>query len=349
MATQVATGYEIERIHTPGADELLMRQVVALQHVLDSEERPEDPPYPPEIVEARFRATSPLFERTEWGAFGDGRLVGLAAFVQQKSGKNQHIREVRIGVHPEHRRRGVGRALFAAGLAGIADGDAKLVEWWSSTRVPAAEAVSRRIGAKRGLHMRVSQVELATIDRDLMRRWAAIDPAGYRLEWVIGDVPDHLMAPGIQAFNAINRMPKEDLEVEDFDFSEERIRDWERIRKLRGMESSLVLAIEDATGAGVGFTDVVFDRRYHYVIHQGGTAVDLAHQGKSIGKWLKARMALRLLEDFPEARVIRTDNAGTNAKMLAINDQMGFKEAWWGDVWQVPLGDAKRYVRERGL
>jgi len=26
----------------------------------------------------------------------------------------------------------------------------------------------------------------------------------------------------------------------------------------------------------------------------------------------------------------------------AINDRMGFREAWWGDIWQISLDDARR-------
>ncbi len=348
MATEIAAGYKIERIDLATADAALMRKAVAFMASYDAEERPEDPPIPAAMTEGGLRATSPMFIRSEWGAFDDaGDLVGLAIFVENRSGSNEDIRQVRLGVRADHRRRGIATALFAEGLAGIGEGQARLLQWFTSTRVPAGEAVSRHVGAKRGLHMRVSQADLRTIDRAKMREWAAIDPPGYRLEWVIGDIPDRLMPATVRAFNAINRMPKEDLDVEDWVHSEENVRDWERVRKARGQEQYLLLVIDDTTGDGVAFTDVVFDRRYPAIVHQGGTAVDVDHQRKRIGKWIKARMALRLLEDLPQARFIRTDNAGTNAKMLAINDQMGFTEAWWGDIWQMPRADAKRWVGER--
>src|SRR5262249_31301176 len=162
------------------------------------------------------------------------------------------------------------------------------------------------------------------------------------LELVDHDIPDRLMAPMINALNAINRMPREGLDIEDWKFTEENIRDWERQRKSRGQESWTMLAIEEATGEGVAFTGVAFDPRIPSVIHQGGTAVDTKHQGRDLGKWLKGRMAEKILAEMPEARFIRTDNAGTNAPMLAINDRMGFKEAWWGDIWQIPLEDARK-------
>ena len=357
MLTVAPAGYTIQRVDLATADKALMDQVVDLVHAIDREAVPEDPPLPREIVEARFRVSSKLWDRSQWAAFADGQLAGRVTVVQNKSGSNEDKRDVEIQVHPMHRRRGLGRALFATGvgaipspaagasLAGGADGAARLVQWWTTTRVPAGMEFSKRVGAKAGLHMRASQLDLAKIDRALMKEWAAIDPPGYRLEWVVGDIPDGLMKQALEAFNAINRMPREDLEMEDWKFTEETTREWERTRKERGLESYLVLAIEDATGAAAGFTDVVFDRRYLHVIHQGGTAVDKAHQGKGIGKWMKASMANKVLADMPQARFIRTDNAGTNAPMLAINDRMGFREAWWMDIWQMPLADAKAYGR----
>jgi GNAT superfamily N-acetyltransferase len=157
-------------------------------------------------------------------------------------------------------------------------------------------------------------------------------------------IPDDLMEPTLQAFRAINRMPLEALDSEPWRFTEEIVRDWERTRRKRGQTHWLLVAIENATGHGAGFTDVVFDVRYPHQIHQGGTAVDPDHQGRDIGKWMKATMVNKILADLPAARFIRTENAGTNAPMLAINVRMGFAPAWEDTIWQMPLADAKRYT-----
>lgn len=345
ISTGLPVGYAIERVDLATANDDLMRQVVALEHVMHAESHAEDPPYPDAIIEARFRVSSKLWERSQWAAFADGRLIGRITAMQNKSGSNEHIREIDLSVHPEHRRRGIGRALFAAALDAIPDADAKLVEGWTSSRVPDGIAFAERLGAKKGLHMRSSQLDLQAVDRDLMNEWAALDPKGYRLEWVLGDIPDPLLATAIEAFNAINRMPREDLEMEDWVFNEATTRDWERMRKARGQEQWLILAVQDATNAGAGFTNVVFDKRYPHVIHQGGTAVDHGHQGHGLGKWVKARMVEKLIREMPQARYIRTENAGTNAPMLSINHRMGFALAWENDIWQLPLADAKAYAR----
>ena len=75
-----------------------------------------------------------------------------------------------------------------------------------------------------------------------------------------------------------------------------------------------------------------------------GTAVDPKHQGRDIGKCLKATMVERILAELPKARFIRTENAGTNAPMLGINVKMGFAPAWQETIWQMPLAAARRFA-----
>jgi GNAT superfamily N-acetyltransferase len=344
-STAVPAGYAIERVTLASAPDDLMHQVVALEHARGVEAHPEDPPYPDAMIEGRFRATSEMWLRSEWIAKSGDRVVGRINVSENRTGSNEHIREVDLIVHPEHRRRGVGRALFSAGVMAISSADAKLVEGWTISRVPAGKAFAERLGAKKGLNMRESQLDLAKVDLRLMDEWAAIDPGGYRLVWIDNEIPDALMDVTLEALRAINRMPREDLEMEDWKFTEANQRDWERVRRAQGREQWLIVAVHEATNAGAGFTNVVFDPRYPHVIGQGGTAVDPAHQGKGVGKWMKAQMVKRLQREMPQARYIRTDNAGTNAAMLAINVAMGFKPAWESVIWQIPLEDARRYVR----
>ncbi|HUQ17108.1 MAG TPA: GNAT family N-acetyltransferase [Candidatus Saccharimonadales bacterium] len=341
-------GHRIQPIDLATADDAVMRQLVALTQTLDAETRPEDPPYPDAMIEARFRTSSKLAERTAFVAFAGDHLVGRATFVRNQTGSNDDIREIELAVHPEHRRRGLGRALLAAGLERIAEGDARLVEWFTSSRIPGGEAVSLKAGAKPGLRMRVSQLDLGSLDRALMRSWAATVPTGYRLEWIVDRIPDRLLEQTLEAYRAINRMPLEDLDVQPWKFTEEIVRDWERARRERGQTYWLVVALHEATGEAAGFTDVVFDVRYPHQIHQGGTAVDPKHQGRDLGKCLKATMVNRILAELPEARFIRTENAGTNAPMLAINVGMGFAPAWQETIWQLPLAAAKRYAEALG-
>jgi GNAT superfamily N-acetyltransferase len=211
--------------------------------------------------------------------------------------------------------------------------------------MPDGEAFAKRLGAKAGLANRTSQLDLAAIDRGMVREWAAIDPAGYRLEWITVPVtPEHLVPNVIVAYDTMNTAPHDDLEQEDWKMTPALLRDFERTTEMKRVQRRLLLAIEEATGQTAGFTEVNYDPRVPPIVGQNGTAVVPAHRGHGIGKWIKARMIERILAEWPAARYIRTGNAYSNAPMLSINDRLGFKVVWSVMIWQLPIAEARRYV-----
>lgn len=339
----VPAGYVITEVDPTTASDALVRGIVELTWAVEREHVPEDPDRPADAIAQRFRATSPFFERRQWGAFAGEQLVAGVTLGRNLTGTNAQHREVSVNVHPEHRRHGLGRALFARAVEAIGEDDGVVINAFTSDRVPAGGAFAARVGAKPGLRMRTSQLELASIDRARMREWATLDPLGYRIVWILDRVPDELMDNVIEALHAINRMPREDLELEDWKFTPEIVRDSERQMTARGQRHWIVLALHES-GVSAGFTDIAFDPRTPHVVHQRGTAVAPEHQGKGIGKWMKARMVEKILADLPEARHVRTDNAGTNAAMLGINVGMGYAPAWENVIWQLAIADARRYA-----
>ncbi|MBU6424684.1 MAG: GNAT family N-acetyltransferase [Chloroflexi bacterium] len=344
IITPAPSGYAIERVDPQTATGDVEAQVVALMQAIEHEEVPEDPIPPYEPMAAKFRMRSPFREMRWFGAFHGDRLVGGAALGIDKSGSNAHVRQVHVQVLPQHRRRGVGRALFATVVDEIDAGDGILLHAWTSTRIPAGPAFAERVGAEDALHMRCNQLDVATLDRELMARWARRDPPGFRLEWIDGDVPDRLMEHVLTAHRTMNTMPREGLRVEDWKSTPEMVRDRERHRKESGREHLMLLAIDEASGGMASFTEINMDPRVPQVIWQGGTATVPEYRNRGLGKWVKGRMMLRILEQLPAARYIRTNNAGSNAPMLAINEQMGFRFVWDNVVYQMTLEQARAYL-----
>jgi len=318
-----------------------------LQQVLAAERVPDDPPMSIEALINRMSATT----ASEWRAMfaardTAGALVGMG-FVGRhlNEPENAHIRWCEIGVHPEHRRRGIGQALFAS-LIAACDGQGDDVTFMGQTsdRVPAGEAFCNALGAEAGLTMKTNQLDLAQLDRAALREWASRMPAGYRLELVTGQLPDSLMPAFLESANGMNDAPKGTMRFADERVTAEQVREREAWSTKAGIHRRLIVAVHEATGAGAGFTGLGYDPRVPHVVQQGGTAVINGHRGHGIGLWMKATMLEHVLAEWPAARFVRTGNAHTNAQMLGINTALGFQHAWSTIMWQLPLAAARASV-----
>jgi mycothiol synthase len=338
-------GYTIGPVDLETATDAEVLEIAEFRQELALEERPEDPATPLEVIEQWLRARPP----GQWRAIfvardGGRRLAGYGVGVRNlKDTENAHIRWSEIAVKPEHRRRGLGRALFGRVVESF-DGQAEDLTLISETkdRMPSGEAFANAIGAKPGLPMKLNQLDLRTVDRTKIAEWARATPKGYRLERIDGTVPQQFVKAFIEASEGINDMPRGDIAFNDWKLTEAQIRQRESFFKQAGMTWWLLLAIDDRTGEGVGFTEVEFNPLDPHVIQQEGTAVVAAHRGHGIGLWLKAVMLERILAERSDSRFIRTGNANVNKQMLAINETLGFTYAWQTTLWQVPIAEARK-------
>ena len=322
-----------------------LREAALFQQALQHERVAEDPLTPPEALEARMLADSPGQWHAIFGARdASGAMVGYSLVAWQKNDPgNQHLRWCEVAVSPAHRRRGLGRALLRRAVQAVADqGDDLVFMGQVTDRIPASESFARAIGATPGLEMKTNQLDLASVDRAKVNEWAQRAPAGYRLDRVDGPVPAPLLRPYIESSSGMNDAPRGDLKMDDWELNEEQIRDRESWQAQAGIERWLIVAVHEASGAGAGFTEVTYDPRVSHLIWQQGTAVIDAHRGHGLGLWMKAVMLRRILGERKQARFIRTGNANTNAQMLAINTQLGFKPAWSSALWQLTLADARK-------
>jgi mycothiol synthase len=330
-------------METATDDEVM--EAARLRQELSIERTPEDPPAPLEVIAQQLRARPP----GQWRAIflardSGGMLAGYGiAGRNLKDVENAHIRWSDIAVRPEHRRRGLGRSLFTSVVRSCDDQGSDLV-FVSQTndRVPSGEAFALSLGASPGLPMKINQLDLAKVDRAKVAEWARLDPPGYRLVRIDDVVPNDLVKTYIEAANGINDMPRGDIAFNDWKLDEAQVRQRESYYRQAGTRWWLLLAIHEATGEGVGFTEVEFDPRNPHSIEQQGTAVVRAHRGHRLGLWMKAAMLERILAELRESGFIRTGNANVNAQMLAINTQMGFTHAWQSTLWQLPIADARK-------
>jgi mycothiol synthase len=337
-------GYQIEEIDFTNRARAELEEAALLLQAQNHERVPEDPLTPIEALIQRITATTPGQWRAIFSARdASGTLVG-SSFVgwNKNEPENAHARWTEVNVLPEHRRKGVGRALMRAAVqACIGQGDELVFFGQSNDRQPSGAAFAKSLAATAGLEMKLNQLAIADVDRKKVAEWAKLDPAGYRLERADDVVPEKLIKPFLDSANAMNDMPKGDLKFADQKFTQEQLHERESWLKQAGMEWWLIVAIHEATGDGAGFTEVNYDPRVGHVIQQSGTGVTAAHRGHRLGLWMKAAMLDRIMRERPEARFIRTGNANVNKNMLEINTLLGFRHAWSNTLWQLPLAEAR--------
>ena len=77
---------------------------------------------------------------------------------------------------------------------------------------------------------------------------------------------------------------------------------------------------------------------------QGNTGVFPEFRGRRLGRWLKAAMLEKVLRDRPEARFLRSSNADSNAAMLRINQELGFRPYLSRTIWQTEIEKIEAYL-----
>jgi mycothiol synthase len=86
-----------------------------------------------------------------------------------------------------------------------------------------------------------------------------------------------------------------------------------------------VMLSREPDGLFSGVTELAWLQHGPALIYQMFTGVRPDARGRGLGKWLKAAMLEHAHELYPDARWISTENASSNAPMLAINKRLGFK------------------------
>jgi mycothiol synthase len=341
----IETRYHIEEIQTRTASDELLREIFELSLELHRESSPEDPEPTYELHVARNRNLPAIVDLSDFVARdAAGRLVAHALCGVIRMGENEHMAQSAISVSAAHRRRGLGRRLLAELVAAAEAKGATFLSGASNDRVPAGAEFARSYGAELGQEAHENRLDLTKVDRDLVENWVADAPErapGYELVFVDGAVSDDIIEKVCDAFDVMNTAPRDDMRYDDFRMRPELFREYEGQTLRVGGRRWALYARHEAGGRFVGFTDITWHPDQPEIVNQGGTAVDPAHRGHALGKWLKAEMIRRILAELPEAKFISTGNADSNDAMLGINHELGFRPHVSLQNWQLALETAR--------
>jgi GNAT superfamily N-acetyltransferase len=273
-----------------------------------------------------------------------GSVAGLSNCSWQQLEGWDHLLWIGIAVLPGERRQGLGRLLLDHSVQVAERRGLRLVMGRSRENVPSGEAFCREFGAELAQVGKENRLDLRVVDRALVDRWIAEGPGrapGYRLQFLDGRTPPEFTERVAEVINVMNSAPRDDMDVSDMTVTPELVSQYEEAEEKAGHGLWAYYAVEEASGRFVGLTNLSIRPGLPDRVQVGDTGVDEAHRGKALGKWLKAAMTRRILDELPDVRWVITWNAGSNDAMLGINNQLGFKPSAVTTTWQLPTSELR--------
>jgi GNAT superfamily N-acetyltransferase len=271
-------------------------------------------------------------------ATADGEAVAIGE-VYASSYDNAHLAWLSLEVHPDHRRRGYGSALFdfLVGRTRATGRTSVGVDGWHS------EAV-RCFATRHGLALKQHEVNrrqfLADVNWETLDRLyaeAAPHAAAYELVRAPRRTPDEELAAVAAMVSAINDAPLDELDVEDEVFTPARVRAYERAHEAREILLHRLVARHRETGELAGHTVVGVEGERPEIAEQHDTSVVRAHRGHRLGLLLKIEMLRWLREVQPQLVTIDTWNAESNEHMIGVNEALGYRVMGRALAFQRPV------------
>jgi len=264
-------------------------------------------------------------------------------------------------VDPQHRRRGIGTAMWEAALA-VARAEGRRVIMSDSSFAteppPGPDALESPTGSGRvplhddatafALHrgftleqvMRHSTLTLPVPPEvlDPLRAAAVGRSAGYRVHLWTDEVPDEWIDQfAVLETRMSTDAPTGGLELQEDPWDAERVRTASRDFHDRGQGYVIAAAEHTASGTLAAFSMVAYPHDRPEVVFQEDTLVLREHRGRSLGMLVKVAVLDELARARPSSRRVHTWNAQENAHMLAINVALGFAPASVDAEWQLTL------------
>jgi mycothiol synthase len=320
------------------------------KNALNREYYPDDPPIPREEQVQGWK-NIPAFEEIQayagWNPSGTVILSYCDVGIEHTD-NNEHIAYFGLEVLPEYRCQGLGRQMLKMILPFVRGHNRRLMLAWVNNRIPAGGIFMERLGARKGQEGHTNQLRASELDRSLVDRWfekgKTLDHEFDLGFWDASVPEEHIVEMANLMQELANDQPRDNLEMEDMKFTPQILRDVEKYFFARGDTRWILYLLDRATGKFVGLTEVRWNPNRPHILNQGFTAIDPEYRNKGLGRWIKAVMMRRILAERPEVEFIRTGNANSNAPMLKINTEMGFKPYYSMTIWQVDTTQVENYL-----
>lgn len=319
------------------------------------EHDPTSPVSEDEVAEAYLREPEVWSIDHRYLVEAAGEIVGSCTISAAKPGSsgydsNKHIMGLNMAVLAPWRRHGIGSAFLPEVARRMREHEATVLTVHSSE--PDGQAFIEWFGGEQKMVERISRLYFEKIDWQQMDAWEsalAERAPGTVLETYPVRLPDDFLDEYLPARQEMmNLMPFEDMEHGKIEMSRE---DFDKMYERLAIDESEhhTIISREPDGRISGITDVSWSPKQDGVVWQWFTGVHPDFRGRGLGKAIKAAMIRFVHERYEGLKWVSTGNAASNASMLAINTQMGFREHKVYRTYQIGRDKLERFVDERGL
>jgi mycothiol synthase len=317
------------------------------------ERLPDDPPIPLEETIQNMQSIPPFVKVDLWAAWDpEGKdILAVGNVIMPRTDDNRHMAQFDISVQPEYRRQGLGRRFLELIARAAREDSRRLLITQTNARAVGGEEFMLRLGARKGLEAHTNQLDMAELDQERVSQWLAQgeqNQGEFELGFWDGAYPEDVLEQVVELVELTNQQPLDNLEVEAVHTNPERLRQVENNLFARGYQRWTFYLVDRASGKYAGYTDILWHPDRPQILQQDMTGVFPQYRRKGLGRWLKAAMLDKILRERPEVRFVRTGNADSNASMLHINRELGFKPYMAEALWQVELDNVDRYLQGAG-
>jgi GNAT superfamily N-acetyltransferase len=282
-----------------------------------------------DALAASLRDPGSTYRRTPAAAVEGNRTVG-AALLELPLREDLTAADVEVAVPPEHRRRGIGTALWEWAAA-LADSEGRTV-LQAEVNVPVGETEQTWPGSRfaHRFGFRTANVEdhlVVPLPLDvaaLERLRDSVECAdAYSIRCWVGAVPDDLVEAYADLHTGMARdVPTGELTREAAVWDVARVRESEE-RLARSYVALAAMAFDG--DAPVGYTLIYIPRAEPEHVLQDDTYVLEAHRGHNLGVLLKVANAGQLRAHVSAPGWLHTWTATSNAAMQRVNARFGFR------------------------
>jgi GNAT superfamily N-acetyltransferase len=291
--------------------------------------RPYDTYEPWELTRESAAKPDPDWERVRVAAYDAGRVVGAGVGHLPQLDNLSHA-YLEVTVPPDERRRGIGSALLNA-VESAARDRGRVVLISEALTPPGGTAPGEAFALARGYRLANREgLKILDVGR-YAGSWGALDDrvaarlGDYRVTtWGDTTPEEHLEGVSAALSSFLGMVPTGDLEMEDLNYTPERLVRQETRRAELGT-ARLVAAALAPDGELVGYHDLFVDAVRTRQADVGITMVLPQHRGHALGLAMKLATHRDLLARFPECEIVRTGNADVNEHMNAVNEQLGYR------------------------